>query len=263
MTTYELNLHGSEAETRQAKLKRLMFGALYGLLGGAAFAVTSAFIDVWLHPDLPLTVNWSEFGQRLPLMSLGLALVGAVTCWWDEGWHGLLSGAVAAAVLALITSLFTAAVDTGMKFVVLLFIILPVAAMSLPVAYLLRWFTERHALALHMEGRGMRVARLLLLVIALGALAGFFMKSSARGIEAARYIHNYLQDLSADKNPLVSVTGVAEHRDTPYTMYSTPSESSNEAFDIHIQYADDYRLRCTVILYPGRIPFFSGCQAEK
>jgi hypothetical protein len=47
----------------------------------------------------------------------------------------------------------------------------------------------------------------------------------------------------------------------PYQMYPTRSETSTEAFDIHVQYADDYRLLCTVILYPGRNPFFSGCEA--
>lgn len=260
MTIYGLNMDGLGTDTRQAKLRRAMFGALYGLLGGTAFVLMAAFIDIWLHPELPLGVNWSAFVLRLPLIGLGLALVGAVTCWWHEAWQGLISGAVVASALALIAALFTSQVDTGMKFIVLVFILLPIAAMTLPVAYFLRWITERHAIASHMEWSGARIAGLFILVVALGAGLGYFMKSSGRAIESARFIHNFLQDLSSEQNPLVNVAGVSERSDTLYKMYSTRSESSTEAFDIHVEYADHYRLLCTVILYPERNPFFSGCQ---
>ena len=64
-------------------------------------------------------------------------------------------------------------------------------------------------------------------------------------------------------NPLASVAGVPEHRETPYQMFVTNSEGSTEAFDVHIAYADNYTLTCTVILYPGRTPYFSGCQAAQ
>jgi hypothetical protein len=263
MTIYGVNLDGVGADTRQGRIRRAMFGALYGFLGGITFVLVSAFIDIWLHPELPLGVNWSAFTMRLPQIGLGLALVGAVTCWWHEAWQGLVSGAAVAAALALITALFTSQVNTGMKFMVLIFTLAPVAVMALPVAYLLRWVIERHGQALHLNGRGRRLAGLVLLVMAVGGVVGFFMKSSSRGIEAARFIHDFLQDLSAENNPLADVAGVAERRNIPYKMYSTPSESSTEAFDIHVEYTDDYEVLCTVILYPGRIPFFSGCQPVK
>ena len=264
MTIGGINTDGSGPDTRQAQIKRALFGALYGLLGGTAFALTAALIDIWLHPDLPLGVNWPVFTLRLPLISLGLAIVGAVTCWWHEAWHGLLSGAIVASALALMAALFTSQVDTGMKAIVLIFILAPVAAMTLPVAYVLRWFTERHARALYMNRSGAHIAGLVLLVIAVGAGFGYFMKSSGRAIEATRLIHNFLQDLAlarAEKNPLASVAGVSERREMPYQMYSTRSETSSEAFDIHVEYEDNYKLLCTVILYPGRDPYFSGCQA--
>jgi MFS family permease len=266
MTIYGLNMDGLGTDTRQAQVKRAMLGALYGLLGGAAFVLMAAFIDIWLHPDLPLTVNWSAFTLRLPLISLGLVLVGAVTCWWHEAWQGLLSGAVVASALALVAALFTSQVDTGMKIIVLIFTLIPIAAMTLPVAYVLRWFTERHARALYMNRSGARIAGLILLMIAVGLGPGYFMKSSGRAIEATRLIHNFLQDLAlarAEKNPLARVAGVSERRETPYQMYSTRSETSSEAFDIHVEYEDNYKLLCTVILYPGRDPYFSGCQVRE
>jgi hypothetical protein len=261
MTIYGLNMDGLGTDTRQARLKRAMFGALYGLLGGTAFVLMATFIDIGLHPELPLGVNWSLFALRLPLIGSGLALVGALTCWWHEAWQGLLSGAVVASALAVIAALFTSQVDTGMKFIVLIFILIPIAAMTLPVAYILRWFTERHAIALHMERSGTRIVGLIILIIGLGAGLGYFMKASGRAVEATRFIHNFLQDLSAEKNPLVSVAGVTERSEMPYKIYPTTSADSTEGFKIHVEYEDGYKVLCTVILYPQRDPFLSGCQA--
>ena len=260
MTICGLNMDGLGTDTRQTQVKRAILGALYGFLGGTAFVLVATFIDTWLHPDLPLGVNWSAFVWRLPLISLGLAVVGAVTCWWHEAWHGLLSGAVVSAALVLVTALLTSQVDTGMKLIVLIFILMPVAVITLPVAYLLRWFAERHTRARHMNQSVARLARLILLVIALGAGLGYFMKSPGRAIAAARFIDNALQDLSGEKNPLANVAGVPERREMRYQMYPTRSEVSTEAFDVHVEYADNYKLLCTVILYPGRDPYFSGCR---
>ena len=256
-------MDGLGSDTRQVRLKRALLGAFYGFLGGAAFVLTAAFVDIWLHPDLPLGVNWAALTLRLPVLSLGLAIIGAVTCWWSEAWQGLLGGAVVASALALIVALFTAPVQTGLKFIVLIFTLIPIAAMTLPVAYVLRWLTERHARALSMKSSAARIAGLMLLVIALGAGLGYFKKSPGRAIESTRYIHNYLQDLSAEKNPLAGVAGVPERSEVSYQMFPTRSQTSTEGFDIHVEYADHYRLLCAVISYPGSAPRFSGCQPEK
>jgi hypothetical protein len=262
MTIYGLNLDGLGTDSRQAQIWRALFGALYGLLCGLAGVLVVAFSNIWFNPDLPLAVNWGAFWLQLPLIGLGLAIVGAVTCWWHEAWQGLLSGAAAAAALTLIAALVSSQVNTGMKFIVLVFILLPVAAMSLPISYFLRWVVEKHGRALHLNARNMRIAGLVLLVVAIGATCGYLMKSSNRAVQATRFIHEFLQDLSADKNPLAAVAGVPERTNTPYTMYPTSSGSSSEGFDVHIQYEDGYKVLCTVILYPQRQPFLSRCSPE-
>jgi len=173
-----------------------------------------------------------------------------------------LGGAAVAAALTLIAALVTSQANTGMKFIVLVFILLPVAAMSLPISYFLRWVVEKHGRALHLSSRNLRIAGLVLLVIALGATCGYLMKGSARAVQATRFIHEFLQDLSADKNPLAAVAGVPERAQTPYTMYPTSSATSSEGFDVHVQYKDGYKVLCTVILYPQRQPFLSHCGPE-
>ena len=258
MTIYGLNMDGLGADSRPAKIRRALFGALYGLLGGVTFVLSAAFIDLWLNPDLPLGVNWSVFWMRLPLIGLGLALVGLVTCWGHEAWRGLLSGAIAAAALTLIAALFTAQVGTGMKFIVLLFILIPVAAMTLPVSYFLRWLVERHGRALHLPGSWARIVTLIALTVALSAGAGYFMRST-RGAQATRVIHQYLQDPTAEANPMINVAGVSERQGMSYMMYSTTSTESTAGFDIHVTYEDGYQILCKVILYPDRIPFLNSC----
>jgi len=243
-----------------ARIKRAMLGAMYGFLSGTAFVFIAAFIDVWLNPDLPLGVDWSVFGTRLFFIGLGLALVGAVTCWWDETWQGLLSGSVTSAALALTFALFSSEVEAGMKIVVLAFILVPIAAMTLPIVWLLRRLTERHAVALHSGMRNARIAGLVLFAIALGAGGGYFMKTPASKLEATRFVHTLLQNPSAEKNPISKVDGVQERVEVPYKMYQSFSAFSAEGYDVRIEYEDGFIVQCIVLLYPGSDPYLSTCQ---
>jgi hypothetical protein len=262
MTIYGLNMDGLGADSRQMQVRRTLLGALYGLLGGTVFVLVAAFVDTWLNPGLPLGVNWDAFALRMPLIGLGLGLVGAVTCWWHEAWQGLLSGALTSSMLALIAALYSSQVGTGLKFIVILFILLPIAAMTLPVAYFLRWLVERHGRALGMKWKAVRIFGLVLFMLAIAGGLGYLMKTSSRGIEAVRTVHAYLQDLSSGQNPLAEVAGVPERDGTQYVLYPTESQTSTEGFDVHVVYRDGYRFQCEVIVYPGGRPYLSGCRAE-
>jgi len=263
MTMYGLQMDGVSDDTRRAKITRAALGAFYGFLGGAAFVFVAAFIDIWLHPDLPLGVDWSTFAARLPLIALGLALIGAVTCWWNEAWQGLLSGSAVSAALALIAALFSAQVAAGMKIVVLVFILLPVAAMTLPIAWVLRRLMERHAFAMrHEQGRA-RLAWLVVITLGLGAAGGYFMKMPARAVDATRVVDGLLQNPAQADNPIGSVEGASGRQGVPYLLYQKPSIFSTEGFDVRAAYEDGFALTCVVVLYPGRDPYVSICRAEK
>ncbi len=263
MTIYGLNMDGLGSDSRPAQIRRALFGALYGFLCGFAFVVVAAFIDSWLNPDLPFGVDGSAFVQRLLLIGVGLALVGAVTCWQHEAWTGLLSGAAVAAALAIIVSLFQGESSAGMKFLVLLFILLPIAALTMPVAYGLRWLTERHAAALHERGRIFRILMLMLLAVAFGASGGYFMKSSARGVQAARLVDELLQNPQQDKSPLAKYPEVAQHQNMSYKLYQQASRFSTEGFDVQAEYTDGFTVRCTVVAYPETKAFVAGCRLVK
>jgi len=262
MTIYGLNLDGLGTDTRAAKLKRAAFGAFYGFLGGMAFVVMAAFIDILLNPDLHYGVDWSTFMARLPLIALGLALVGAVTCWWHAAWQGLVSGAIVAAVLALIVALFSAEVGTGLKVVVLVFILVPIAAMTLPISYVLRWVTERHAAVRQLKWSSVRIAGLIVIVLALGAGCGYFMKTSANGVRVARFMQALLQDPAQSQNPFGKLEGVLERQSMPFKLYQQKSTESTVGYNFRFAYEDGYTLRCAVIAYPGTNPLVSKCETD-
>ncbi len=241
---------------------RALVGAFYGILGGATFSFVAAWIDVWLNSDLPIGVDWSLFGTRLLLIGLSMALIGAVTCWWDETWQGLVSGSIVSAALALAFALLSSTAGTGMKLVVLVFILFPIAAMAMPVAWLLRRLTERHGVALHSTGKRIRIAWLIVTAIALGAICGYFMKLPAKGSDATRYVNEALQNLTTEGNPVVDFEGVQERDGVSYKLYPTVSATSTEGYDVRVQYEDGFSLTCTVITYPSRPPYLSVCKPD-
>jgi hypothetical protein len=189
-----------------------------------------------------------------------MALIGAVTCWWHEAWQGLASGAVVAAALALIVSLVSSQVPTGLKFIVLVFILIPIAALTVPISYILRWVTERHATALHTRWSTVRIAGLISLMLALGAGCGYFTKTSPHGIEVARFMDGILQNPAQAKTALDKIVDLPAHQASPYKLYQQKSTDSTEGYDFRVAYKDGYTLHCTVVAYPGTNPFISACE---
>lgn len=257
--------HGdmTDAPSRRTNILRAATGAFYGFVAGLTFVFVAVFVDIWLYPDLPLGVDWRWFWTRLPFFALGLALVGAVTCWWNDTWPGMLSGAITASTLALLIALFSNnAVGAGTKFMVLLFILVPVAAMMVPISWLLRWLVERHGDAIGPNKSYARVAGLIVLAVFAGALAGFFMKMSNREAAANRHIHSLLQRPLDDTTVLGEVEGIAQHWGRPYKLFSMASETSTVGYDVRVRYEDEYVVKCTLVLYVGRPPLLSGCVSE-
>jgi glucan phosphoethanolaminetransferase (alkaline phosphatase superfamily) len=263
MRTFGLHMDGMDDDTREAKLKRATLGAFYGFLAGVGFVFIAAYIDIWLNPDLPFGVDWSMFMTRILAIALGLALVGAVTCWWNEGWTGLFSGALASSALALIGSLVTSTAETSMKVIVLIFSLLPLAVMTLPIAWVLRRLTERHAVALQLKRGYVRIAGLIIIALVLGAGSGYFMKTFTRGLDVARFMQGTLQNLSQEANPLSSITGMTEHQAMPYKLFQQKSQTSTEGFDVRVEYQDGFELRCVIVAYPGSTPYVSSCESNR
>lgn len=248
-----------QTESRFSSIPYILVGAFYGFLIGNVFVLTASTVDKLLYPDLPLGIDWPLFATRW-WIAPGLALVGGVTALFREKLPGVLVGAVFASLLALVSALFLSPVTAGMKLMVLIFILAPIAAMALPIALILRWLVDKHAQTPAPKQPIARILPLVLLAIVLGAGSGAFLKMSGRTAEATRFFHHLLQTASQDsESPIRDVPGLQSHRDMSYRLFPRPSKTSSVGFDIRAEYADGYSLNCTVVVYPGRDPYLSGC----
>jgi hypothetical protein len=237
----------------------MLVGALYGFLIGNAFVITASIVDRLLYPDLPLGMDWSTIAMRWVWIAPGLALIGAVATLFNEKLPGLLVGAAVTGLLALLSALFLSPVTVGLKVIVLIFSLIPMAAMSLPVTLILRWLVDRHEQALEVQHMT-QIVFLVLLAIVLGLGSGYLMKMSKRAVAATRFFDNLLQTAPQDaQGPIHNVAGFQEHMDMSYKLFQRTSETSTEGFDVRAEYPDGYSVTCIVVVYPGREPYLSDC----
>jgi len=224
---------------------------------GIAFTLTASFIDVILYPNLPLAVDWNLLETRLFVIGVGLALIGVTTALWVEFWPGLGSGILTAGLLALGSALYTSQSSTGLKLIVLIFSLMPVAFLSLPIVLTLRWLVKRHIASLTLKQPTSRIVGLVILALVLGAICGSFLKMSQRAVSATSYMHNLLQ--MGNNQKILSVESMSQREDMSYHLYQSKSKSSAEGFDIRVAYEDGFVVICEVVQYPGRDPRLSGC----
>jgi uncharacterized membrane protein (UPF0136 family) len=254
----------AETESRFRDYRYMLVGALYGFLIGNVFVLTASMVDRLLYPDLPLGMDWSLFAMRWLWIALGLALIGATATLFSEKLPSLLVGAVVAALLALVSALLLSQATMGLKIVVLIFTLIPMAAMSLPVTLILRWLVDQHEQALGLRQYMTRIVPLILLAVVLGIGSGYFLKMSKRAVTATRFFDNLLQTAPQDtENPIRDVKGFQEHMDMSYRLFQKPSETSTEGFDVRAEYPDGYNMTCIVVVYPGQAPYLSDCSSSQ
>ena len=248
-------------ETRKNNIRRALIGALYGFLMGTAFVIVAAFINTWLNSGLPIGVEWGQALLRWLLIGLGLALIGALTSLFTETFPGLVAGAVAAGVLALTAALYISSTSTGLKLMVLIFLLLPIAAMSLPVVWLIRFLMHRHNLFIHMKWSGVRIALLVLAAVSVGAFAGYFMKMSDSALLAVQALHENIQAASNDSNnELSKIPGLKEHKGMKYVLFQKQSKTSTVGVDVRAEFEDGYAIQCVVVAYPGSPSYLRSCE---
>ena len=256
-----LNQKKASEKPPRFQWKRAMLGAVYGLLGGTAFALMASFVDVILHPDLPLAVNWELLVLRLSLIGLGLTLIGIFANLWVDFWPGLGSGILVAGLLALGSALYTSQSSTGLRLIVLIFALMPVAFLSLPVVLTLRWMVQWHIDSLTLRQPVNRIFGLILLILVVGFVSGSLMKMSPRAVTVTRFMNNVLQMGKNEK--ILSVEGISQREGMPYHLHQSKSKTLTEGFDIQVEYEDGFIVSCEVVQYPGRDPRLAGCQTAQ
>jgi tetrahydromethanopterin S-methyltransferase subunit B len=248
-------------DNRKGDIRSGLVGALYGFLMGTTFVLVAALIDTWLYPELPVGVDWGQVLVRFMLIGGGVTLIGAFTNFFPETFHGLIVGTITAGLLALIVALFLSPVGTGLKIMVLIFTLVPIAIMCLPLVLLLRYLTSWHARALQTNGSMLSISALILAAVALGAVGGYFLKMPPRALMSMQMVHENIQDASENQDKQLSKTpGLKEHTGMSYDLFQMPSTTSTEAFDVRAVFEDGYTFQCIVVSYPGQPPYIRSCE---
>jgi hypothetical protein len=247
--------------TRKTSLLSASIGAIYGLLIGTTFVLVAAYVDVWLHFELPIGVNGSQVLLRWLVIGLGITLIGALSSFFLETFQGLLVGTIAAGLLALVSALVLSAVSTGMKLIVLIFSLFPIAAMCLPLVVLLRYLPHQHVLALQNEQPWLRISVLIMAAVALGALGGYFMKMPTRALTSMQVIHKNIQaPLEQQDRQIRQVPGLKEHLGMRYVLFQNTSAVSTAGTDVRVLYEDGYTIQCAVVVFTEQSPYIRSCE---
>jgi hypothetical protein len=258
----ETNVSEKQEHARR-RLQGALNGALYGLFMGTAFVVVMILINRWLYPEIPFGIDRSKVIVFWLLIGVGTALVGAVTCMIEESLIGLLVGAAAGGFLALGGTLLFSEAPTGMKWIVLIFTLAPMAVFALPIVWILRRMTREHIRALASKWKYAIISLLLLISVVLGGGAGYFTKIDERTLHAVQLVNDGLRAGGDHKGVDVGqLAGWQEHGNMLYKLFWQKSESTTEGLDVRAVYDDGYIVLCVVNAYPGYDPFIQECRVD-
>jgi MFS family permease len=254
-------------ESFESRRRRMLAGALYGFLGGTAFALLSGTIDALAHPDLPMYINWSTVLFTWAWLGLGLAFFGALTGWFTETLQGIAIGAVAMSMVVLVVNLAQSSVRGAITLVMFAVMALPIAAACVPIVWALRWLAERHVNTLAKEGehRVRGVVILVAIALAIGALPAIFMRMSNPAERSVRTVNSWLQQAAAGQVnetrglPLKGMPTLNSHIGMGYRLSQRSSQISAQGFDIAIIFNDGYKVTCVLVAFNGQDPYLRGC----
>ena len=264
MKAFGLPLDSEIKNTRASQMQQARLGALVGFTVGVAFAVAASSVDLLLYRDLPLGFEINFLLTYGLVVIAAMSVVGFVTCWAVETWRGLAYGAVAVSLFVLVGSLLQTDMTTvGAKIIAILFIVMPLAVLALPIAWILRWLTDMHMHARFTRFSTLKIALLAIVALALGAAGGWFMRMPSRAADALHFMNGMIRIAPDHEDSVLrKVDGFGDHMGASYALYETSSTVSTEGFDVTAVYEDGYRLSCTVVIFPGRDPYLSVCKGE-
>ncbi|RPH57305.1 MAG: hypothetical protein EHM81_11775 [Chloroflexi bacterium] len=254
-------------ESISVRNRRALGGALYGFLGGSAFALLSGAIDMLTYPDLPIFTDWPAILARWLWAGCGLAVVGAAAGWFTEKLKGITIGASILASAMLIVSVTQARFIPMANFIFLVILILPVAATCIPITILLRWLANKHMDTLEKSGflRGRGIASLVFLALLLGLLPGALMRTSGKAEQSLRFMNTLLTNAAAGNvdtrfgRRLDQLPTFKAHLGADYKLSQKLSLLSTEGYEIETTFEDGYQVTCTIIIYGSQKPYIFDC----
>lgn len=258
----------AQQETPVERRKRMLPGAIYGLVIATSYGLVGGFVNQFSFSDLPVGVNWEYLLISALFFAVWLGIGGAFVNWFTQTEESLVISLFVMSSIALAASwlTFEGPLPTQLGKIVLL--ALPVLAISLLMTLMLRWLGVKHAEALEKEpeSRRRQIRALLVIALLIGSGTGSALTRWPTATQrAVRYIHENIQTLIAnpsDSETLFLVRDVPEivgHLDSPYTVRGKPSGQSVVAVEVTIDFEDGYRMACVLLVFPDKVPFPRDC----
>ena len=258
----------AQQETPAERRKRMLPGALYGLVIAASYALAGSFVNQLSFPDTPVGVDWDYLLAASLFFAVWLGIGGAFVNWFTQTEESLVISLVVMSAIALAASwlTFEGPLPTQLGKIVLL--VLPVLAISLLMTLTLRWLGVKHANAIEKEPESRQRQILALLVIAMligGGTGSVLTRWTMVTQRAVRHIHQTIQTVIANPSGLETlflirdVPQVTHHLDSPYTLRGKPSGQSVVAVDVNIDFEDGYQVSCVLLVFPDQPPFPKAC----
>lgn len=256
-----------EDEAPEMCRRRAWAGALYGFLGGSAFALLAGTIDTLLLRDLPIYTDWNTIFWRWAGFGLGLALVGAITGWITESAKGIAIGAAALSLAMLIYTLSQTTYSMVANATLFFVLVLPVSATCVPIAIALRLLLNRHWNEIEMGSKApaRRILVLSVLALILGMLPAFFTRSFGKAEISLRLMDTLLKSAAVGQVDtrfgmrLEQAPVLKTHIGMAYQLSQSTSIVSSEGYEINIIFADGFKATCTIVAYGDWKPYVNLC----
>jgi hypothetical protein len=258
----------AQQETPAERRKRMLPGAMYGLVIAASYGLVGSFVNQLSFPDLPVGVNWEYLLIALLFFAVWLGIGGAFVNWFTQTEESLVISLSVMSAIALAASWLTFEGPLPAQLGKIFLLVLPVLAISLLMTLTLRWLGVQHADALEKGQVSLRkrILSLIMIAILIGGGTGFALTRWTTSTQrAVRYSHEKIQMVIAnpsDSESLFLMRDVPEikaHLNTPYTLRGKPSGQSVVAVEVNIDFKDGYRIACMLLVFPDQNPFPQSC----
>jgi hypothetical protein len=256
-----------EDETPEMRRRRALSGALYGFLGGSAFALLAGTIDALLLRDLPIYTDWKTILMNWIGLGLVLTVVGAITGWITETVKGIAIGAASLSLALLVFTLSKTTYSLVASATLFFVLVLPVSATCVPIAIALRWLINRHSNSTEMGSQvpARRVLALSVLALILGMFPAVFTRSFGKAETSLHVMDTLLKNAASGQMDtrfgvrLEAAPVLKTHIGMAYQLSQSASIVSSEGYEINLIFADGFKATCTIVAYGDQKPYLNLC----
>lgn len=240
---------------------RIAGGLIFGCVLGLTYGAASALIDNLVLRDVPLALDSTAVTTAILANGVGGLALGAVTAWPQEGWKGVLAGALAIAAFGLARTFWLSSA-AALVFIPLL---LPLVLIAAPIAAVVRLAAGWHTRVADLQG-SRRLARwgmLLALAIGVAAFAGSWSQMPADAQAAVRQVDRAVRFLLDNPNQPLSVSfkdiaGLSSRLSRSYTLSERPASVSPTGVEVGVRFSTGFAITC-VVDHRGAVPLcFAG-----